>query len=442
MLNYKDKVETRRKTNLKVGIVGTGIAGLTAGWLFEQDDHEVVLFEKLPSLGMAAHAFEIESKQGPCPIDVPPRMFNNAEWPNLVRLYDHIGVEYVPVDLSKSYSFFGEKSFLNLDASYKPKLGLSLLSKNVRQISADADKMMSQVSDLPGVGNGLTLREYLNVNQFSDTFVFEFLYPSLSSTVCTCSYQALDNYPASLLLNSLAGIIGNDLSDSRSLMRTRFGSLDVARRLAKNVADIRFGTTVVSATVESNQVKIVFDNGERQSEASFDHLIVATQANQSSQFLPALTEVERNTLNSFQYENIETIIHTDESQMPADQSNWAHFNFVICPEASMCSVWMNRFNHDSPFDGNVLQTISPINDVADEQVLTREKLQRPIVNQASAKAWEAIASFHREPDRRIWFCGSYATSGVPLLESGLVSSLNVAEAIGIEIPELLSPSLV
>jgi predicted NAD/FAD-binding protein len=43
---------------------------------------------------------------------------------------------------------------------------------------------------------------------------------------------------------------------------------------------------------------------------------------------------------------------------------------------------------------------------------------------------ERLSRLHQQADRRIWFCGSYAAHGIPLLESAAKSALAVAERLG------------
>ena len=40
-----------------------------------------------------------------------------------------------------------------------------------------------------------------------------------------------------------------------------------------------------------------------------------------------------------------------------------------------------------------------------------------------------LQALHAEPGRRLWYCGSYAEAGVPLLESAARSARQVAAAI-------------
>lgn len=43
---------------------------------------------------------------------------------------------------------------------------------------------------------------------------------------------------------------------------------------------------------------------------------------------------------------------------------------------------------------------------------------------------QQLDALHAQPGRRIFFCGSYAAQGIPLLESAVASALRVAQALG------------
>jgi predicted NAD/FAD-binding protein len=96
---------------------------------------------------------------------------------------------------------------------------------------------------------------------------------------------------------------------------------------------------------------------------------------------------------------------------------------------------MNEFYPNQNWDGDLFQTIMPIETADPAKVVSNVFMQRPVVNQQSLAATKQIRQFHTQKDRRVWFCGSYASDGVPLLESGVVSSLNVATHLGFGWPE-------
>lgn len=414
---------------LRIGIVGTGIAGLTAGWLFERSGASVTLLERHSTLGMDAHSINVEfgdEGKNPYPIrvDVPPRMFNRSQWPNLFRLYREIGVEIDSIEPSKSFCILDRPAHLKLGASYQPKFSFgSILRRSTRQIFKDIRRLMTAAPKFIESPEELTLKEYLAKNNYSAAFTDDFLYPALSSTVCSCSYTSLDAYPASVLLKTLLNLI-----QPEGLFRTRFGTRDVVNRLVAKIPDRRLETAVISARQNGATVEVRTDADRFE----FDHLIVATQANAAMRMIENLSVIERQTLASFTDEEIAVVVHTDQTLMPSNRNDWSHFNLISNSEktAAMCSIWMNRFYPESKLDTPVFQTMMPIQDPQPDSLIHETVMQRSILNRTSIKALDALDAIHRQPDRRIWYCGSYASAGTPLLESGVVSSLKIAAKLG------------
>ena len=433
---------------MRIGIVGSGIAGLTAGWLFKQGGANVTIFEKHSRIGMDAHRFDhsLENESGEfgtapqrnsvygAGADIPSRMFNQAQWPNLSRLYQRIGVETQQVNTGKTFGdLSNDKAWLKLSKSFQPKLSPNLLlNRSVRQVLADISRMHVEVpkhlaeSEL----DSTSMREYLAGNRYSEPFIRQFLYPALSATVCTCSFESLDAYPARTLLGAML-----NLTKPEGLRRSKFGTRDVVERLTRSVDDIRFEASVES--VSRNEESVLVGLEGMSEEREFDHLIVATQANAAARLFSDGRASEIDVLNQFKYENVSVVLHSDERLMPRRKKDWAQFNYLsdASRESSMCSIWMNLFYPEQDWGGDLFQTIMPICTVDPAKVISSISLQRPVVDWQSLAATKQIKEFHSQPDRRIWFCGSYASEGVPLLESGVVSSLNVAERLGFGWPE-------
>ncbi|MCG8618171.1 MAG: FAD-dependent oxidoreductase [Desulfobacterales bacterium] len=411
---------------MKIGIIGTGIAGLSAAWLLNRTGHRVTLYEKDHTLGMDSHSISFEQDGIELRTDVPPRIFNVTQWPNLLDLYREAGVALVPIDPSQSFSVAGEPNFLNVDVAYQPQLpeGQEITEK-LNHIMGDilrfAEGVPQDLAD--GLSHETTLAEYLTSRAYSQVFITDFLYPMLSSTVCTCSYESLDAYPAPVILQTLLNLLGD-----QPLLRTKFGTRDVITRLSRGIDDIRYGTEVCAVTPTPAGVRVETTEGRVE---EFDHLIVATQANQALGILSAPSESERKMLSAFSYEDVPVIVHQDTALMPVNETGWAHINLIIARDrrAAMCGVLMNRFNPDWQIEKPVIQTINPLFEPQPEKVIARYNLQRPVVNADALAGLALLGQLHQEADRRIWFCGSYAAEGVPLLESAVVSSLRVAKRL-------------
>ncbi|MEM7452921.1 MAG: FAD-dependent oxidoreductase [Planctomycetota bacterium] len=376
-----------------------------------------------------AHHESADTKSAdPFAADVPSRMFNAAQWPSLVALYDELGVDYEPVDASQSFSVAGRgkqaESFLKLDLAHLPQFTLQILSARVRKIMSDARRLMKDGrADLDNDNAaGLTLREYLINNRYSDEFVFDFLYPTLSSTVCTCSFIALDSYPADVVLKCL-----RNLNIDRGLLRTTHGSIDVVERLTKKLDDLKTGCTVSAINRTHGRVSVTTSAGTFE----FDHAIVATQANTARNLVGDLTDQEQRILSSVRYEDIHVSVHDDVGMMPVNTNDWSTFNMLSTNDrrSASCTVWLNRFHSGWQIDQDYFQTISPGIPVEADDAIASFKMQRPVVDVSTLGNLEELNRLHDDPSRRIWFCGSWASYGVPLLETGVVSATDIAGRI-------------
>ena len=114
----------------RVAVVGSGIAGLTAAHLIARK-HHVTLYERESTLGMDAHSVRHHRAR----VDIPLRVFSEAYYPNLCKLYTLIGIVYHSADYSFSLlravrapsAYFRYANFFHKGASYPyPSLGMLL----------------------------------------------------------------------------------------------------------------------------------------------------------------------------------------------------------------------------------------------------------------------------------------------------------------------------
>ncbi|KAL4243908.1 Zeta Carotene Desaturase and Related Oxidoreductase [Abortiporus biennis] len=102
----------KQKRVVKVAVVGSGLAGLTAAYRLsttaedEGVEFEVHLFEKAKSLGMDSHSISlpIPGYEGEYRVDVPMRSFQGGYYPQLIQLYKTIGIQFRQQDYSYSFS--------------------------------------------------------------------------------------------------------------------------------------------------------------------------------------------------------------------------------------------------------------------------------------------------------------------------------------------------
>lgn len=413
-----------------IAIVGSGIAGLSAAWRLGQLGFDVTVFEGRSAPGLDSLSLEIPIGDSTVRADVPSRMFNESEWPELTRLYRTLGIKTEPVDASQSFSINGRNSWLTTNDARRPTGALSLLTDPIsRSIAADLRRLLSEGRKHLRAGSLTALMgDYLKANRYSDEFLFQFLYPTLSSTVCTCSYAALNRYPALVLFQTL-----QNLMDDRTLLRARLGTSHVVRKLLPAEKVLRLNTAIVGIR-RSESGMIVRDS--RGNNYEFEHVILAIQSNQAKPIIDDLTNTEAIILDAFVFEPVQVVVHNDAALMPIRARDWRTFNMISKPDSSgaYCSVWLNKFHRDWPDDSTVwFQTIwaghPDDHPISDQTVVARASMQRVVVTTDSAHAWEALEKIHHEKNRRLWFCGSWAAPGTPLLESGIVSANRVVARI-------------
>lgn len=407
-------------------MIGSGIAGLAAAWALKRD-HEVTLFERHPQLGMDAFSVEVTGASGTQRVDVPMRVIYEGYYPELTRVYREAGVALETLDYSGTFSahegrtYFGYRNVrVGRHALPLPR-GWHAPHWKTAPIVRDSLRFFGSVAAelRDGAVAGKTLGEYLRWRGYSRAFSDDFLVPVLAS-ICTCTYEAVRNYPAATVLDYYAAGLF-----STPVLRARDGIADVVAKLSAGVHDVRLGAAVERIATHGDGV-LVRAGGL---DAPFDHVVIATQANHALSMLAARDD-EREALACFSYQPSVVVTHTDERLAPADRRSWGPVNIIVAPgaEMPMATIWMNTL-HPQLGETHVFQTWNPIVEPRPARVISQAAVERPVIDAASLRGLELLERLHAQPGRRVWFCGAYAAPGVPLLESATRSALAAAASI-------------
>lgn len=411
----------------RIAIIGSGMAGLAASW-FLGAEHEVTLFERHDTLGIGAHS--VQAPGGV--VDVPLRVIYPGYYPELFALLAQTGVPVEPLDASLGFSELGGESYFR----YRNYMALgktvpwvapsALLRDAPRHILLDLGRFLLHAPR--ALANGTldrrTLGEYLTDEGYSAVFADRFLVPIFAG-INTVSCQAVRDYPAAVI----AQYFNRDFIVS-SVYRAAGGAQAIARALSGRVARQRLGARIRAVRREGDAVTITMEDGRVE---TFDTVVFATQANQILDLLEDASRAERALFKSVRYDKVRVVMHTDASLMPAHRRDWGPVNYVLSPafDRPMVSIWVNRllpsYQHDQP----LFQTINPMREPAPEMVLKDCNLQRPLVGVTTQATLQKLQNLHAQTRRRVFFCGSYAAPGIPLLESAVASALAVSRAIGV-----------
>lgn len=162
-----------------IAVIGSGIAGLSAAWLLSRA-HRVTLYEKDQRLG--GHSNTVEA-QG-VPVDTGFIVYNEANYPNLMALFDHLGVKTKRSDMSfgvslnggaQEYSTVGTSAYLNS--------GKNLLNPRFWSMTWDLLRFYNQTqSDKPNPHDEtVSLGDYLARRGYGDAFQRDHLLPQAAA---------------------------------------------------------------------------------------------------------------------------------------------------------------------------------------------------------------------------------------------------------------------
>jgi len=365
-------------------------------------------------------------------IDVPLRVFFSGYYPNLTALYERLAVKTEQVDYSASFGpLNGGLSFryrnrvvggFSLPYVGPRELGRPRLLYDILRFFATARRRHPEA-----LATNTTLVEYLHQKRYSTTFVQEFLLPALAG-IGTCSYQAVEQYPAHVVL----GYYANSLF-FRGVQRVVGGAELAVAALASTSQEQHLGVSVDRVEHDAAGVRVGFGSGESE---VFDHVVVATQANQARRFLGDDFAAEKDLLGRFPYERSQVVVHTDTSLAPSRRRDWSPVNFLWKrgDDRPMATIWMNAVQSALRSQPPTFQTWNPIAPPAEDTIIGRAEFERPTVSADTVSAVRDLDALHDEQGRRVWFVGSYCQLGIPLLESAVTSSVAVAAHLDCRAP--------
>ena len=412
----------------RIAVIGSGMAGLAAGWMCREGGAEVTILEALANRGMDSHTQFLNDEGGESGyVDLPLRVMSPHAWPTVLELCEKVGVQTFEVDTTVACSWlnaetwfrssklqFGSKmipwaplNYLLRPETYRMLLGFIRLSRSVPEVQ----------------DSGLTLKEFADQHRTDPLFWKGLLYPILT-TICTCDEKTLDQWPAQQILDLLQTIVFG-----ARLLRLQGGTKALAEKLGEGL-NWQNGIRVDKLVEKSSGI---FLHSKNAGFGPFDYVICAVQANQL-EFLPEQYARESQLLNSFPYDSGTLWAHRDVRFMPERKQDWSPLHYQMDKEfrQSMFSVWVNPIEPTISHHQPVFQTWDPLFEPESEKVIAAVTMERAVINQDSQNLLRELDLLHKLPSRNVFFCGSYAAPGVPLLESAVRSAIKVVRHLGFD----------
>jgi predicted NAD/FAD-binding protein len=420
---------TQGRAGQKIAVVGAGISGMSAAWLLSHA-HDVTLYEAASRLGGHSHTVDAPTPYGPLPVDTGFIVYNPVNYPNLVALFDHLGVPTKPSNMGFAVSLDGGRTEYggdNLATLFSQTRNLvsprfwSMLADLVRfyrEAPAHADRLEA---------NRTTLGEFLDAQGYGAAFQEDHILPQ-AAAIWSTSARDIRDFPATAFIrfcenHGLLKITG------RPAWRTvDGGSRAYVTRLTAAYSDrVRVAAPVTSVRRASDGVVVRDGNGAVE---TFDHVVIATHADEGLALLETPRPAERAAFGCFAYNRNLAVLHSDESLMPRRRGLWSAWNYmgVATPggDRRLCvTYWMNRLQ-SLPAHTPLFVTLNPLHPPDPQKVIQSEIYDHPRFDAVAIEAQKTLWSL--QGCGGVWWCGAYFGSGFH--EDGLQTGLAVAEAIG------------
>ncbi len=406
--------------SLRIAVIGSGISGASAAWLLSKT-HDVTLYEAQDRPGGHTNTVIMDVDGVPVPVDTGFICYNSVSYPNLVALFDHLGVPTHDTTMSfaaslggGSYEYSGGTYFGILaqpSNAFRPSHWRMV--KDILRFFREAPK------DANGLGDDVTLAQYLAANDYSAAFIDCHLLP-MAAAIWSSRTDDMTSYPAKAFIRFFANH-GLLQVDGRPKWSTVLGGSKVYhdRLLADGTMRVRTGEPV--RRIERNAAGVMV-NGER-----YDQAVIATHADQALALLADPSSEEKALLGTFAYSRNTAVLHRDARLMPRRKLAWASWNYVepaVAAEPAL-TYWMNSLQ-SLPTKENVFVSLNPPADMTIEGEAGRFHYEHPIFDSAALEAQRNL--WNLQGMNCTWFCGAHFGAGFH--EDGLQSGLAVAEQLG------------
>jgi len=415
---------------MRIAIVGSGVSGLVCAHLLSTR-HDVTLFEADDRPGGHAHTVEVEIDARTLQVDTGFLVYNERTYPGLVRLFETLGIDTQPSDMS--FSVVDERTGLE----YGGPAVASLFAQRRNLLRPAFLRMLADVARFHRAGQALlasppalsyTLADLLEDGRWSRSFIEWYLLP-LGSSIWSADPGAFARMSAVMVLrffdrHGMLSFGGKPSWRTVSGGSRRYVDAIVAPleaegrlRLSSPVEHVLRGDDGVTLRTKAGRLDV------------FDHVVLATHSDQALAMVADASKAEKETLGALGYQDNSVILHTDERLMPANRRAWAAWNYHRPTGGSDRVTMTYLLNRLQGFDelAPVMVTLNRDEEIEASKVLRRFKYAHPVLDAAAVKAQERHAEISGSGS--LSFCGAYWGSGFH--EDGLQSAVAVCRALGV-----------
>ena len=415
---------------MKIAIVGTGIAGLTAARLLNRR-HEIIAFEAADYIGGHTNTVGVDEGYQRLAVDTGFIVFNELTYPNLCSLFREIGVESRDSDMS--FSVHCEKTGFeyngtNLDSLFAQRRNLLVPGfwKMLAEILRFNREAPLHLAD--GLDDSVSVEHYVARNRYGAKFVERYLTP-LGASLWSCDARRFQQFPMRFVIEFLQNHGMLQVNDRPQWKTVVGGSNQYVGPLTEPFREkIHLGAAVTSVQRNPRGIEITLDGGHRE---RFDEVVLACHADQSRRLVVDMENEEQALLEHFPYQTNEAVLHTDTRVLPHRRKAWGSWNYRIPAREQDCVTVTYNMNMLQGLESRKTYCVSlnQTDRIEPSAVLRRINYEHPLFTPGRDQAQASHAAMIRR--RGISYCGAYW--GFGFHEDGVRSALSVCESFDMSI---------
>ncbi|TWU55571.1 NAD(P)/FAD-dependent oxidoreductase [Rubripirellula reticaptiva] len=420
---------------MRIAVVGSGISGNLAARILSAK-HEVDLYESSSHLGGHAHTVDVSVYDSDISADVAFMVLNRRTYPNFCRMLELLGVGTQESDMSLSIrcwrtgleyqgsslnGLFAQRRNLVRPSFYRMLRDITRFNRKAIEFCQSSDDRTSLGEFLNGIGVGVEFRE-------------QYFVP-MSAAIWSADPACLSSFPARFILGFCRNHGLLQLTDRPQWLTIANRSRSYVEPLMR---PLRGRVFLNSSVHEVRRVEDGVQLSLPDRDTKYDHVILASHADQSLQLLKDASEDEREVLAGFSYQANKAVLHTDESVLPRRRHAWASWNYHIPLQPSnRASVTydLNRLQ-SLGLPGPLCLTLNPQCSIDPSKIVRRFEFEHPVFSHDSIASQRNFCSINGV--NRVSFCGAYW--GYGFHEDGVNSALAVTRRFGLGLDVLSDPA--
>jgi len=418
----------------RVAIIGSGISGLAVAHGLK-GQARVTLFEAGDYFGGHTHTVDVTLDGHTHGVDTGFLVLNERTYPRLLNLFERLGVEIAPSDMSFSVqvpdiglewsgsdlsSVFAQRGNL-----FRPRFWRML--RDILRFNKLTTAIASTGSEAQMVQ---PIADFLAHHGFSDEFRDWYFLPMIGC-IWSCPTDQMLRFPVATLIRFCHNHGLLQVANRPRWFTVRGGARKYVEKIVAGVPDARLACPVrqvrrVPPGSGSAGVWVATDRGSER----FDEVVLACHTDQALALLADASEAERSVLGAIRYQPNRAVLHTDRGVLPQSERAWASWNYERGADgnreqARVCLHYLLNRLQPLPFRTPVVVSLNPVTEPRAEMVIGAYEYDHPIFDLA------AIAAQRRVPQLQgvahTWFCGAWTRYGFH--EDGLMSGEAVLDGL-------------